>query len=113
MKKVFISQPMSGHSASEILFERERALKMAEKILHENLTLIDTYFPDEYEKGINVQDKVIRAIIDADVVVFARLAAFASGCQFEQSVAERLEKPIIQLGNNGVAILTNVYTEEE
>lgn len=112
MKKVFISQQMSGHSASEILFERERALKMAEKILHENLTLIDTYFPDEYEKGINVQDKVIRAIIDADVVVFARLAAFASGCQFEQSIAERLEKPIIQLGN-GVAILTNVYTEEE
>lgn len=112
MKKVFISQPMSGHSASEILFERERALKMAEKILHENLMLIDTYFPDEYEKGINVEDKVITAIIDADVVVFARLAAFASECQFEQSIAEKLEKPIIQLGN-GVAILTNVYTEEE
>lgn len=112
MKKVFISQPMSGLSASEILFERERALKMAEKILHENLMLIDTYFPDEYEKGINVQDKVIRAIIDADVVVFARLCASASGCQFEHSVAERLEKPIIELGN-GVAFLTNVYTEEE
>lgn len=103
---------MSGLSASEILFERERALKMAEKILHENLMLIDTYFPDEYEKGINVQDKVIRAIIDADVVVFARLCASASGCQFEHSVAERLEKPIIELGN-GVAFLTNVYTEEE
>lgn len=112
MKKVFISQPMSGLSASEILFERERALKMAEKILHENLMLIDTYFPHEYEKGINVQDKVIRAIIDADVVVFARLCASASGCQFEHSVAERLEKPIIELGN-GVAFLTNVYTEEE
>lgn len=103
---------MSGLSASEILFERERALKMAEKILHENLMLIDTYFPDEYEKGINVQDKVIRAIIDADVVVFARLCASASGCQFEHSIAERLEKPIIELGN-GVAFLTNVYTEEE
>lgn len=113
MKKVFISQPMSGYAMTEILSERERALKMAEKILHENLMLIDTYFPDEYKKGINVQDKVIRAIIDADVVVFARLAAFASGCQFEQSVAERLEKPIIQLGNNGVTILTNVYKEEE
>ena len=64
------------------------------------------------KKGINVQDKVIRAIIDADVVVFARLWEKASGCQFEHSVAERLEKPIIELGN-GVAILTNVYTEEE
>ena len=112
MKKVFISQPMSDLSVSEILFERERALKMAEKILHEKLMLIDTYFPDEYKKGINVQDKVIGAIIDADVVVFARLWAFASGCQFEHSVAERLEKPIIELGN-GVASLTNVYTEEE
>ena len=111
MKKVFISQPMSGLSAS-ILFERERAMKMAEKILHENLMLIDTYFPDEYEKGINVQDKVIRAIIDADVVVFARLWEKASGCQFEHSVAERLEKPMIELRNR-LVILRNVYTEEE
>lgn len=112
MKKVFISQPMSGYAMAEILSEREKALKMAEKILHENLMLIDTYFPDEYKKGINVQDKVIRAIIDADVVVFSRLWEKASGCQFEHSVAEKLEKPIIELGN-GVAILTNVYTEEE
>ena len=112
MKKVFISQPMSGYAMTEILSERERALKMAEKILHENLMLIDTYFPDEYKKGINVQSKVITAIIDADVVVFARLWSNASGCQFEHSVAEKLEKPIIEL-ENGVAILTNVYTEEK
>lgn len=56
--------------------------------------------------------EVITAIIDADVVVFARLWSNASGCQFEHSVAEKLEKPIIEL-ENGVAILTNVYTEEE
>ena len=59
-----------------------------------------------------MQGKVIMAIIDADVVVFTCLWKKASGCQFERSVAERLEKPIIELGN-GVAILTNVYTEEE
>ena len=112
MKKVFISQPMRGYAMTEILSEREIALKMAEKILHEKMMLIDTYFPDEYIKGINVQGKVITAIIDADVVVFARLWEKASGCKFEHSVAKRLEKPIIELGN-GVAILTNVYTEEE
>ena len=112
MKKVFISQQMSGYSEAQILYERERTLKMAEKILHENLMLIDTYFPDEYKKGINVQGKVIRAILDADVVVFVRHGAFTSGCKFEYSVAERLEKPIIEIVN-GVAILTNVYTEEE
>ena len=50
MKKVFISQPMSGYAMTEILSEREIALKMAEKILHEKLMLIDTYFPDEYKK---------------------------------------------------------------
>lgn len=112
MKKVFISQPMSGYAMTEILSERERALKMAEKIMHENLMLIDTYFPDEYKKGINVQDKVIMAILDADVVVFVRHGAFTSGCKFEYSIAERLEKPIIEIVN-GVAILTNVYKEEE
>lgn len=112
MKKVFISQPMDGYSVAQILHERERTLKMAEKILHENLMLIDTYFPDEYIKGINVQGKVITAIIDADVVVFVRHGEFTSGCKFEYSIAEKLEKPIIEIVN-GVAILTNVYKEEE
>ena len=112
MKKVFISQPMSGLSASEILFERERALKMAEKIMHENLMLIDTYFPDEYKKGINVQDKVITAIIDADVVVFARGWFGTSGCEFEHGIAERLGKPIIELGERN-ANLINLYRVEE
>ena len=50
MKKVFISQPMRDFATTETLSEREKALKMAEKILHENLMLIDTYFPDEYKK---------------------------------------------------------------
>ena len=81
MKKVFISQQMSGYSEAQILYERERTLKMAEKILHENLMLIDTYFPDEYKKGINVQGKVITAIIDADVVVFARGWYLTSECE--------------------------------
>ena len=103
---------MSDLSVSEILFERERALKMAEKILHENLMLIDTYFPDEYKKGINVQGKVITAIIDADVVVFARGWFVADGCEFEHGIAERLGKPIIELGERN-ANLINVYTEEK
>ena len=112
MKKVFISQPMSGYAMAEILSEREIALKMAEKIMHENLMLIDTYFPDEYKKGINVQDKVITAIIDADVVVFARGWFGTSGCEFEHGIAERLDKPIIELGERN-ANLINLYRVEE
>ena len=112
MKKVFISQPMSGYSEAQILYERERTLKMAEKILHENLMLIDTSFPDEYKKGINVQGKVITAIIDADVVVFARGWYLTRGCEFEHGIAERLGKPIIELGERN-ANLIDVYTEEE
>lgn len=103
---------MSGYSEAEILLERKRALKMAEKILHENLMLIDTYFPDEYKKGINVQGKVITAIIDADVVVFARGWFATSGCEFEHGIAERLGKPIIELGERS-ANLINLYRVEE
>ena len=112
MKKVFISQPMSGYSETQILCERERTLKMAEKILHEKLMLIDTYFPDEYKKGINVQGKVITAIIDADVVVFARGWYLARGCKFEHDIAERLGKPIIELGERN-ANLIDLYIVEE
>lgn len=112
MKKVFISQPMRSYSKNEILSERDRSLKMAEKILHENLELINTYFPDEYKKGINVQDKVITAIIDADVVVFARGWFGTSGCEFEHGIAERLGKPIIELGERN-ANLINLYRVEE
>ena len=112
MKKVFISQPMSGYAMTEILSEREISLKMAEKILHEKLMLIDTYFPDEYKKGINVQGKIITAIIDADVVVFARGWYLASGCKFEHGIAERLGKPIIELGERN-ANLIDLYIVEE
>ena len=97
---------------TEIVSEREKAQKMAEQIRQEKLMMRDTYFPDEYKKGINVQDKVITAIIDADVVVFARGWSGKSGCEFEHGIAERLGKPIIELGKRN-ANLINLYRVEE
>lgn len=44
MKKLFISQPMRGKSDEEILKEREKAIKSAEKQMDEPVEVIDSFF---------------------------------------------------------------------
>lgn len=43
MKKLFISQPMRGKSDEEILKEREKAIKSAEKQMDEPVEVIDSF----------------------------------------------------------------------
>lgn len=44
MKKLFISQPMRGKSDEEILKEREKEIKSAEKQMDEPVEVIDSFF---------------------------------------------------------------------
>lgn len=44
MKKLFISQPMNGKTNTEILEEREKAIKSAERNLEEKVEVIDSFF---------------------------------------------------------------------
>lgn len=44
MKKLFISQPMSGKADEEILAERKVAIKAAEELLREPVEVIDSFF---------------------------------------------------------------------
>lgn len=44
MKKLFISQPMKGKTDDEILAEREKAIKSAERQLGEPVEVIDSFF---------------------------------------------------------------------
>lgn len=44
MKKLFISQPMKGKTDEEILEERQKAIKSAEKMVGEPVEVIDSFF---------------------------------------------------------------------
>lgn len=44
MKKLFISQPMSGKADEEILAERKVAIKAAEELLREPVEVIASFF---------------------------------------------------------------------
>ena len=46
MKKLFISQPMKGKSNTDILSERQKAIKIAEKLIEEPVEVIDSFFKD-------------------------------------------------------------------
>lgn len=44
MKKLFISQPMKGKTDEEILAERRKAIRSAERQLGEAIEVIDSFF---------------------------------------------------------------------
>ena len=44
MKKIFISQPMKGKTDEEILAERRKAVRSAERQLGEPVEVIDSFF---------------------------------------------------------------------
>ena len=44
MKKLFISQPMKGKTDEEILTERRKAVRSAERQLGEPIEVIDSFF---------------------------------------------------------------------
>ena len=68
MKKLFISQPMSGKADEEILAERKVAIKAAEELLREPVEVIDS-------------------LSDADIAYFAKDWQKARGCKIEHERA--------------------------
>ena len=90
MKKLFISQVMRGKTDKEILAEREKAIKEAEKIIGEPVEVIDSFFqraPVE-AKPLWFLGKSIELLSTADVVYFAPGWEEARGCRIEHECAK-------------------------
>ncbi len=89
MKKLFISQPMSGKTDEEILAERERAIKSAERELGEPVEVIDSYISDALAdaKPLWFLGKSLELLADADIAFFARGWNGARGCRIEHACA--------------------------
>lgn len=96
--RVFISQPMRGKSEEEIRAEREAAVALVEEEYGKgSVRVIDSYHPEwgeelnsgapESERRVFFLGKSITLLSGADVAVFCKGWADASGCRAEEFVA--------------------------
>lgn len=93
MKKLFISQPMRGLSDEEILKSREEIRIRAEKVIGEEIELIDSFIskkPLESTKQVPVWylGKSIQFLSQADVAYFGGDWRNARGCKIEHEIAK-------------------------
>lgn len=97
MKRLFISQPMKGKTDGEILRERERAVKTAEKELGEPVEVIDSFFQSAPAdaRPLWFLGKSLELLSTADVVYFASGWQEARGCLIEHECAVRYGVDIV------------------
>lgn len=103
MNRIFISQPMKGKSAKDILEARKLAIESATRILEEPIEVIDNFFqgaPVE-AKPLWFIGKSIQLLSDADAVVFVEGWEEARGCKIEHKCAVQYGIPIIYVRHCG------------
>ncbi len=89
MKRLFISQPMRGKTDEEILSERKRAIKSAEKKLGEQVELIDSFFQSAPvgARPLWFLGKSLELLSTADIAYFVKDWSSARGCRIENQCA--------------------------
>lgn len=89
MKKLFISQAMRGKSDAEILKERQEAIRIARKIIGEEVEVLETFY-DDFSENAKPLEYLARSIADlakADVAYFVQGWQDARGCKIEHECA--------------------------
>jgi len=89
MKKLFISQPMRGKTDEEILKERQKAIKEAERVVGEQVEVIDSFFQNAPAdaRPLWFLGESIKLLAKADVAYFASGWQEARGCRIEHECA--------------------------
>ena len=89
MKKLFISQPMSGKTDEEIIATREKAIKSAEEKIGEPVEVIDSFFQSAPvdAKPLWYLGKSLELLSGADIAYFAKGWQEARGCKIENTCA--------------------------
>ena len=88
MKKLFISQPMRGKSAEEILKERKRMIAKACEVVCDEIEVLDTYYQDFDGNRVSFLGRSIGDLSKADVAIFAPGWENFNGCRIEHAVCE-------------------------
>ena len=91
MKKLFISQPMTGKMKEEILAVRKRAIENAKAVMDDDVEVIESYFEDYNPDGgcvpLKYLSKSLELLADADIAYFAKGWESARGCRIEYQCA--------------------------
>ncbi|MCM0662343.1 DUF4406 domain-containing protein [Coprococcus sp. B2-R-112] len=89
MKRLFISQPMRGKTDDEILLERETAIEIAQKVVGEQVEIIDSFFQEvpTDAKPLWYLGESLKLLSEADVAYFAKGWEKARGCKIEHTCA--------------------------
>ena len=98
MKKLFISQPMKGKTDEQILAEREKAIKSAERQLGEPVEIIDSFFQSAPAdaKPLWFLGKSLELLSGADIAYFAKGWQEARGCKIENACAIEYDIAVIE-----------------
>lgn len=107
MKKLFISQPMSGLSQEQILLERNIAYEKAKEVLKDDeVVVLDSYFydynPTNNRIPLQYLAKALTVLADADIVYFAEGWEGSRGCRVEHQCAIEYGIPFIYGGKTNV-----------
>ena len=85
----------------EIRREQEKMLELAGEFLHEAVELVENYLPPDYKYSpLTCLGSAIKAMDDADYVLFAGDWQEARGCKIEMACAVGYDKKIL-LEDNG------------
>ena len=98
MKKIFISQPMRDKTDEEILAEREKAVKVAKKMLNEDVEVIDSFFKEAPHDAPHwyIVGKTLELLTYADVAFFCTGWEMDTGCRIEHICAKEYNIQIIR-----------------
>lgn len=101
MKKLFISQPMSGRTDEEILSERKDILEKVSKMVEDDVEEIDSFFDDgdspHESLPVLCLGKSIALLSGADFAVFADGWEKRRGCRVEHMVCIEYGIEILEL----------------
>lgn len=100
MKKLFISQPMRDKTNEQIIQEREKAVKIAQELVGEEIEVIDSFFENAPHdaKPLWFLGKSLELLSTADVAFFVKGWEEYRGCRIEQLAASQYGIPVLQEG---------------
>ena len=100
MKKLFISQPMRDKTNEQIKQEREKAVKIAQELVGEEIDAIDRFFENAPHdaKPLWFLGKSLELLSTADVAFFVKGWEEYRGCRIEQLAASQYGIPVLQEG---------------
>lgn len=98
MKRLFISQPMRDKTDEEIFIEREKAVKVAKKMLREDVEVIDSFFKEAPHDAPHwyIVGKTLELLNYADVAFFCTGWEMDTGCRIEHICATEYGVRIIE-----------------